>query len=86
VGIFIVDPGKELADRAGLPFGGRPIDLAWRFAMITTTSASMTLASTANPSPSTRPASMHALTTASKSCRKISPSRNRPWRLTENVE
>src|ERR1700678_423545 len=50
-------------------------------------SASMTLASTAKPSPLTRPASMHArTTTASNIWRNRSLSRNRPWRLTEKVE
>jgi hypothetical protein len=32
------------------------------------------------------PASIHARTTASKTWRRMSPSRKRPWRLTENVE
>src|SRR6266581_2215151 len=49
-------------------------------------SASITLASTAKPSPLTRPASMQARTTASNTWRKMSLSRKRPWRLTENVE
>src|SRR6266576_3800523 len=45
----------------------------------------MTLASTAKPSPLTRPAFMHARTTASNTWRKILLSRNRPWRLTGNL-
>ncbi len=49
-------------------------------------SASMTLASTAKPSPLTRPAAMQARTTASNTWRKRSLSRKRPWRLTEKVE
>jgi hypothetical protein len=40
------------------------------------------VASTAKPSPLTRPAFMHALTTASNACRNRSLSRKRPWRLT----
>src|SRR6266567_4750332 len=46
----------------------------------------MTLASTAKPSPLTKPASMQARTTASNTWRKRSLSRKRPCRLTENVE
>jgi CRP/FNR family cyclic AMP-dependent transcriptional regulator len=49
-------------------------------------SASMTLASTAKPSPLTKPASMQARTTASNTWRRMSLSRKRPRRLTENVE
>lgn len=40
----------------------------------------------AKPSPLTRPAFMQVRTTASNTWRKMSLSRNRPWRLTENVE
>src|SRR4029077_5076719 len=49
-------------------------------------SASMTLASMAKPSPLIRPASMQARTTASKTWRKRSLSRERPGRFTEKVE
>lgn len=44
------------------------------------------LASTAKPSPLTRPAAMHASTTRSNTCRKISLSRKRPLRARENAE
>src|SRR3981189_2028197 len=45
----------------------------------------MTLASTAKPSPFTRPASMQARTTASNTCRGVSLARKRRWQLTEKV-
>ena len=48
--------------------------------------AGRTLASTANPSPFTKPAAMHAATTLSKRCRKTSLSRKRCSRFSENVE
>src|SRR6516225_9764370 len=48
--------------------------------------ASITLASTANPSPLTRPTTIQAATTRSKTWRRISLSRKRPSRFTENVE
>ena len=49
-------------------------------------SASITLASTANPSPPIRPAFMQPQTTSSNTVRRISLSRKRPCRFTENVE
>ena len=48
--------------------------------------ASITEASTAKPSPPTRPAFMHEQTNFSKTLRKRSLSRKRPRRLTEKVE
>jgi len=49
-------------------------------------SATIRLASTANPSPPTSPAAMHVSTTSSKTRRKISLSRNRSLRARENAE
>ena len=54
-----------------MPFRFRPVDLIGRLAVITA-SASITLASPANPSPLTRPAFMQALTTASNTWRNKS--------------
>src|SRR5262249_31833362 len=49
-------------------------------------SATIKLASTANPSPPTNPAAMHVSTTRSKTRRKRSLSRNRSLRARENAE
>lgn len=49
-------------------------------------SAATMLASTAKPSPLTRPAAMQARTTSSNSQRKVSLSRKRPCRFLEKVE
>src|SRR6476646_11357972 len=49
-------------------------------------SAWIRLASTAKPSPPTRPAAMHASTTRSNTRRKTSPSRKRSLRARENAE
>jgi hypothetical protein len=49
-------------------------------------SAAIRLASTATPSPPTRPAAMHALKTRSNMWRKTSPSRKRSLRARENAE
>lgn len=49
-------------------------------------SARIRLASTANPSPPTRLAAMHASTTRSKTRRKMSLSKNRSLRARENAE
>src|SRR5262249_29049974 len=49
-------------------------------------SATMRLASTAKPSPPTKPALMHASTTRSNTVRKRSLSRNRSLRTRENAE
>src|SRR5262245_20541759 len=49
-------------------------------------SATIRLASTAKPSPPTRPAPMHAPTTRSNTLRKMSPLRNRSLRARENAE
>src|SRR5882762_3953024 len=51
-----------------------------------TASAAIRLASTAKPSPPTRPAAMHASTTRSNTRRKTSPSRKRSFRARENAE
>jgi hypothetical protein len=34
VGIFVVETGQELGDRTRLTLGCRPVDLAWRLAVI----------------------------------------------------
>ena len=57
------------------PLRARPQDL------VAAALASITLASTANPSPLTRPAAIHVATTRSKICRRISLPRKRPSRL-----
>jgi hypothetical protein len=44
------------------------------------------LASTAKPSPPTRPSAIQRPTTVSNSCRRRSASRKRPWRVLEKVE
>src|SRR5580700_3559841 len=49
-------------------------------------SATIRLASTAKPSPPTKPAAIQASTTRSKTRRNISLSRNRSWRMRENAE
>src|SRR5215510_1430694 len=49
-------------------------------------SATIRLASTAKPSPPTKPAPMHAPTTRSNTLRKMSLSRNRSLRARENAE
>src|SRR4029077_3590714 len=49
-------------------------------------SATIRLASTAKPSPPTRPAPMHAPTTRSNTLRKMPLSRNRSLRARENAE
>jgi hypothetical protein len=36
VGIFVVETGQELGDRTHLTLGCRPVDLAWRLAVIAT--------------------------------------------------
>jgi hypothetical protein len=46
----------------------------------------MTLASAAKPSPPTNPSPLHRRITVSKTCRKVSLWRNRPWRFFEKVE
>jgi hypothetical protein len=83
IGTFVFETARELSDSPRLPLRQGPIDLTGCFAEVT---AGVCLYDAGINGKALAPASMQARTTASKTWRKRSLPRKRPWPLTENVE
>src|SRR5262245_20404909 len=86
VSAFLIEGRKELRDCARLALGCRPVNVAWSLAMITAGIGFDDACIARKARPPDKPCIHAGTDTVSNTWRKMSLSRNRPWRLTENVE